>query len=56
MNPRYTNRCSRLDKRDEDLKPLHARLSIAKARRDKVQIRNLEKEIKAVHDRYFWVY
>jgi len=40
--------------RDAELRVLHGRRSLAKMRRDKVAMQNTQKEIAAVHVKYFW--
>jgi len=48
---------SRRDReRDAELRILQSRLSIAKMRRDKVAIQNLQKEMAALHCKYFWTF
>ena len=45
-----------LSERDAILSPLYSRLSLARIRRDKVQIGQTEKFIKATLERYTWLW
>lgn len=56
LNSHHLRGPSRLqqNERDEALRPLQQRYNLAKVKHDKVMMRDLEKQIKAVNDRYMW--